>query len=65
MTDERKDAMDKLIAQDADLIDTVHDRMVLAVREILTDEAHEYAEAFALALRKAFEMHGLTVEKKQ
>lgn len=64
MTDERKDAMDKLIAQDADLIDTVHDRMVLAVRELLTDDTHEHAGSFAIALRKAFEMHGLTVEKK-
>jgi len=65
MTDERKDAMDKLIAQDADLIDTVHDLMVLAVREMLTDDSHEHAGAFAETLLKAFEMYGLTVEKKQ
>lgn len=64
MTDKSK-AMDRLIAQDADLIDTVHDRMVLAVRELLTDDSHEHAGAFAAFLREAFTKHGLTVEKKQ
>lgn len=64
MTD-RKKAMDELIAQDADLIDSVQDRLVLAVREMATEDSQWVAEAFAETLRKALAMHGLKVLKDE
>lgn len=64
MTD-RKKAMDELIAQDADLIDSVQDRLVLAVREMATEDSQWVAEAFAETLRKALAMHGLKVVKDE
>lgn len=63
MTDERKEEMDRLIAEDADLIDPVQDRLVLAVRELATDDSQWVAEAFAATLRKALAMHGLAIVK--
>ncbi len=65
MNDERKEAMDQLIAMDADLIDPVQDRLVLAVRELAADESKWVAEAFAETLRKALAMHGLKVVKDE
>lgn len=63
MTSEPTKAMDDLIAQDADLIDPVQDRLVLAVRELAADDSQCVAEAFAETLRKALAMHGLVAEK--
>ena len=62
---DRKKAMDELIAQDADLIDPVQDRLVLAVREMATEDSQWVAEAFAETLRKALAMHGLKVVKDE
>jgi len=62
---DRKKAMDELIAQDADLIDSVQDRLVLAVREMATEDSQWVAEAFAETLRKALAMHGLKVVKDE
>ena len=56
-------AMDRLIAEDADLIDPVQDRLVLAVRELAADDSQWVAEAFAATLRKALAMHGLAIVK--
>jgi predicted type IV restriction endonuclease len=58
MNDERKEAMDQLIAMDADLIDPVQDRLVLAVRELAADRIEAQAaeiKRLREALREVFE----------
>lgn len=52
----RKEAMDNLIAQDADLIDSP---LVAAVRELLTDDSMEHLDTFTHNLIQAFDKHGL------
>lgn len=57
----RHNAMDKLIAQDADLIDSP---LVAAVRELLTDDSMEHLDAFTANLCAALDKHGLKVVVK-
>jgi hypothetical protein len=58
MTSEQTKAMDALIAQDADLIDTP---LVAAVRELLTDDSMDHLNTFTHNLVQAFNKHGLKV----
>lgn len=54
----KKQAMDNLIAQDADLIDNP---LAAAVRELLTDDSMEHLYTFTHNLVQAFNKHGLKV----
>ena len=58
MTREQTKAMDDLIAQDADLIDTP---LAAAMRELLTDDSMEHLDTFTHNLVQAFNKHGLKV----
>lgn len=58
MSEERSKIMDKLIAQDADLIDNP---LAAAVRELLTDDSVEHLGVFTHNLVQALDKYGLKV----